>query len=109
MIKLIVNNDLEHIITINEMNYSATLAIDNFSQHQENINLNINLTSLNSIQYFENTKITSLQLLTQEDTNIVTLTFTEDIYFTSYNANIYDENARVYVSITKINRPEIEE
>lgn len=110
MIKLIINNETEHALIVNEMNYNSTMEIDNFSSSQTTINLNVNLDQISTIKYFENVQIVSLEIINIEsDDSISTLTFTEELYFTSYNANIYDENARVYALITKINRPEIEE
>lgn len=110
MIKLVINNETGYPVIVNEMNYASTMRINNYASPQTNITLNINLDQLSNIQHFEDIKITSLQVLnSQNDTSIATLSFTEDLYFTSYNANIQDENARVYVSVTKIQRQQEEE
>lgn len=82
MIKIILNNDDTHLIEANEMNYSATMGIDNYSQHSESIGLNVSLSSLSSAKFFENVRIESLKILNGQDEEIVTLTFAEDLYIT---------------------------
>lgn len=104
MITIIINNDASHAIEANEMNYSTTMGIDNYSSHTETISLNIDISSLGNVQTFENVRIQSLSILNEQEENIVTLTFTEDLYITSFNSNIYNNGSSAYVNISKINK-----
>ena len=109
MLKIILNNDTEHVLTANDVNHSVTMKIDNYSEHSENINLNIFVESVDNLSYFENVKIESLQILDEQDTLISTLTFNDDLYITSYNSSIYGAGATTYVNINKIKKNQVEE
>ena len=109
MIKIILNNDNEHIIEANEMNYSTTMGIVNYSQHTVNINLNITITSLSNIQNFENVRIQALTILNEENEEIVSLAFSGNLYIMNFNTNIYANSSSAYVSIGEINFPSNEE
>lgn len=105
MIKIILNNNDTHIIEANEMNYSATMGIDNYSQHSESIGLNVSLNSLPNAKFFENVRIESLKILNEQDEEMVTLTFSEDLYITNFSSNIYNSNnSSAYININKINK-----
>jgi len=109
MLKVILNNDTEHTLTANDVNRSVTMKIDNYSEHSENINLNIFIESVDNLSYFENVKIESLQILDEQDTLISALIFNEDLYITSYNFSIYGVGTTVYVNINKIKKNQVEE
>ena len=104
MIKVILNNDNAHVIEANEMNYSAVMGIDNYSQHSESIGLNVSLSSLSNAQPFENIRIETLKILNDQDEEMVTLTFSEDLYITNFNSNIYNNSTSAYININKINK-----
>lgn len=104
MIKIILNNDTAHVIEANEMNYSAVMGIDNYSQHSESIGLNVSLNSLSSAQPFENVRIESLKILNAQDEEMATLNFSEDLYITNLNSNIYNDSSSAYININKINK-----
>ena len=104
MIKVILNDDSTHIIVANEINYSAVMGIDNYSQHSESIGLNVSLSSLSNAHPFENVKIESLKILNAQDEEMATLNFSDDLYITNLNSNIYNDSSSAYININKINK-----
>lgn len=90
MLKMILNEDDLHPISVNNFNYYVTLGIEDYTTKSSSLNFNTDIASIPNVDVFENTPITSLTLIQGEDTEVVTLTFQENFYILNYSANIYD-------------------
>ena len=108
MVKVILNNETEYPLIANEVNYSATLQIDGYSEHVDTLNMNISISSAENLIHFENTPLESIEILNSQDEPFTTITFGNNIYIISYNTNIYDNNAAINVSINKVSIPQAE-
>jgi len=106
MIKIIFNNDAEHVIGAENFNYSTTFKIDNYSSHSDNANFTMISNSIDALQRFENTPITSIKIMNSDNTDITTLAFENEVYILNYNSNIYENNMNTYVNLGKVNLPE---
>ena len=106
MLKVILNNDTQHALMASDINHSVTMKIDNYSEHAENISLNVSVEQLGYLADFENVRIESLQVLDEGDNVISSLAFSSELYITNYSSVIYGSNATANVSINKINRKE---
>lgn len=62
MLKIIFNDDYDHIIQVNNFNYSTTLQIDNYSKHYDNISMSFNADAIRNLNHFENVKITKIEI-----------------------------------------------
>jgi hypothetical protein len=104
MLKMILNDDNLHPINANNFSYHVTLEIENYTSKSSSLNFNTDIVSIPSIVAFENVPITSLALLQDDDTEIVTLSFQNDFYILNYNANIYEGGTNNTVSMGYIVR-----
>lgn len=103
MVKIIFNNDTEHVIEVENFNYSVTFRVDNYSTHSDNVNFNIIGDSFVTLQTFENVAITSIKIMNSNDEDITTLTFENGFYILNLNGNIYEGGINSYVNLGKIN------
>lgn len=103
MMKIIFNNDIEHVIEVENFNYSTTFKINNYSNYSDSINFNIIGNSISELQKFENILITHIKIVNSNDEDITTLSFEEELYILNYNDNIYETGINTYVNLGKVN------
>lgn len=103
MIKIIFNNDAEHVIEAENFNYSTTFKIDNYSNHNDNANFSMINNSTTILNIFENVAIQTIKITNSNNEDITTLEFENGLYILNYNSNIHDNGANTYVNLGKIN------
>lgn len=103
MNKLIFNNETEHMIEVENFNFSTIFKIDDYSNHTDNINFTVINNSVSLLNNFENTPITNIKILNSNQEEIVALSFNEALYILNYNGNIYDNNLLTNVYLGKVN------
>lgn len=106
MIKIVFNNDTEHLIEAESFNYSTTFRIDNYSERNDNANFNMTSNSITNLYAFENVAITSIKIMNSNDEDITTLSFENGVYILNYNGNIYENNVNTYVNLGKVSLSE---
>lgn len=103
MMKIIFNNDAEHIIEAENFNYSTTFRIDNYSNHSDSVNFNMVNNAIAALQNFENVAITNIKVISSNNEDITTLTFEDGLYILNYNGNVYETGINTYVNLGKVN------
>lgn len=103
MIKIIFNNDTDHVVEAENFNYSTTFKIDNYSNHNDNISFNMVGNSISALQSFENVIITNIKIMNSNDEDITTLMFEEGLYILNYNGSVQENGVNAYVNLGKIN------
>ena len=106
MIKIVFNNDTEHLIEAESFNYSTTFKIGNYSEHNDNASFNMTSSSITNLYTFENVAITSIKIMNSNNENITTLTFEDGLYILNYNGNINENNVNTYVNLGKVDLSE---
>lgn len=106
MIKIVFNNDTQHLIEAESFNYSTTFKIGNYSEHNDNANFNMTSNFVTNLYVFENVAITSIKIMNSNNEDITTLTFENGLYILNYNGNVYENNVNTYVNLGKVNLSE---
>ena len=101
--KIVFNNDTEHVIEVENFNYSTTFKVDNYSNHNDSVNFNMAGNFIPMLQNFENVLITNIKIMNSNDEDITTLSFEEGLYILNYNGNIYENGVNAYVNLGKVN------
>ena len=90
MMKIVFNNDNEHVLSVNQINYNTTFQVNNYSNRSDNLNIQLNINSIGAIAAFENTALTRMQILNNNDEEVSVIVLPENFYMLSSNANFYE-------------------
>lgn len=101
MIKLVLNNDNEHVWNVQNINYNISFGIDSYSNHSEQISCSVVSNNIENVNFFENKEITSIAIYDDEE-SVATLSLS-NVYITNGNITLYDKNALFNVTLNSIN------
>lgn len=103
MFKVIFNNDNEHLIHAQDINYNINYQIGTSNNHSESLTCAITNADVESVNEFENVQITSMDIYDEEDQKITGLTFNTNFYMINGNMNFYDTQALFHITLSTVN------
>ena len=109
MLKIVFNGQVSFLLQATNFNQSTTFNVDGYSNHSTRINLNIDASSISNLSRFENTPITAIRVLTEDNVEILRLSFNENnMYILNYNTSIHIGGQSTNVVLGQIEIPEQE-
>ena len=103
MMKVIFNNDNEHVLSVNQINYNTTFQVNNYSNRSDGLNIQLNINSIGAIATFENVALITMQILNNNDEEISTINFPEHFYMLASTANFYEGSNNININFGTVN------
>ena len=103
MMKVIFNNDNEHVLSVSQINYGTTFHVDNHSTRRDNLDMQLDVGSFGDLTAFENIALTRMQILNNNDEEVSVIVLPENFYMLSSNANFYEGSNSTNVNFGTIN------